>query len=269
MAVADVTLEGYQATRLGGRVLVRFAHSAQPLAVQVLRGARQLMLRHFDGGTCCRRAARESQRRESWSDAMSLSAIPRPGVVWGSYPERDAAGRSSLQRVADGLAVRLELARQGAMRSQQQFVVAVRAALKILEPQWHADAASLRVRVAMRLNREGFSDAALIDGVALTAVVAAEKLGVKVYDTQIAAAWIMLHNGLAEMATGEGKTFASLLAAAPAALAGVPVHVMTANDYLVQRDSAQLKPGLRGARPDGRHDCREIHARRAASGLSV
>jgi preprotein translocase subunit SecA len=44
------------------------------------------------------------------------------------------------------------------------------------------------------------------------------------------------------MATGEGKTCAAALAAAVAALAGVPVHVMTANDYLVQRDAASLQP---------------------------
>ncbi|HYE38969.1 MAG TPA: hypothetical protein VEB23_03505, partial [Ramlibacter sp.] len=47
---------------------------------------------------------------------------------------------------------------------------------------------------------------------------------------------------LAEMATGEGKTAAIAIAAAVAALAGTPVHVVTANDYLAQRDSAALQP---------------------------
>ena len=44
------------------------------------------------------------------------------------------------------------------------------------------------------------------------------------------------------MATGEGKTVATALAAGVAALAGVPVHVLTANDYLVQRDAENLTP---------------------------
>ena len=35
------------------------------------------------------------------------------------------------------------------------------------------------------------------------------------------------------MATGEGKTLTAALTAATAALAGMPVHVITANDYLV------------------------------------
>ena len=55
----------------------------------------------------------------------------------------------------------------------------------------------------------------------------------------------MLDNRLAEMATGEGKTLAVALAAATAALAGMPVHVITANDYLVARDAEQLGAALR------------------------
>jgi preprotein translocase subunit SecA len=44
------------------------------------------------------------------------------------------------------------------------------------------------------------------------------------------------------MATGEGKTLAAVLTAATAALAGIPVHVLTANDYLVGRDAELLTP---------------------------
>jgi preprotein translocase subunit SecA len=42
------------------------------------------------------------------------------------------------------------------------------------------------------------------------------------------------------MATGEGKTYAAGAAAAVGALAGIPVHVITANDYLVARDAEAL-----------------------------
>jgi preprotein translocase subunit SecA len=44
------------------------------------------------------------------------------------------------------------------------------------------------------------------------------------------------------MATGEGKTLAAALAAATAALARVPVHVVTANEYLARRDADALRP---------------------------
>ena len=62
------------------------------------------------------------------------------------------------------------------------------------------------------------------------------------YDTQLVAARILLNNRLAEMATGEGKTLATVLAAATAALAGVPVHVITANPYLAARDAQAMAP---------------------------
>jgi preprotein translocase subunit SecA len=67
-------------------------------------------------------------------------------------------------------------------------------------------------------------------------------LRVRPFDTQLIAGRIVLDNRLAEMATGEGKTLAVALAAATAALAGIPVHVITANDYLVTRDAEQLAP---------------------------
>ena len=44
------------------------------------------------------------------------------------------------------------------------------------------------------------------------------------------------------MRTGEGKTITALLPAATAALAGMPVHVVTVNDYLAERDASQLRP---------------------------
>ncbi|MFZ5521553.1 MAG: preprotein translocase subunit SecA [Pseudomonadota bacterium] len=67
-------------------------------------------------------------------------------------------------------------------------------------------------------------------------------LGLQPFDTQLMAAAAMLGGQLAEMATGEGKTLAMALAAAVAARAGAPVHVVTANAYLAARDAAWLTP---------------------------
>jgi preprotein translocase subunit SecA len=47
---------------------------------------------------------------------------------------------------------------------------------------------------------------------------------------------------LAEMETGEGKTLAATLPASAAALAGIPVHVISSNDYLVERDAEAMRP---------------------------
>lgn len=47
---------------------------------------------------------------------------------------------------------------------------------------------------------------------------------------------------VAEMATGEGKTFAAAIPAFIHSLAGRGVHVNTSNEYLSERDSDQLRP---------------------------
>ncbi|HNE14578.1 MAG TPA: preprotein translocase subunit SecA [Rhodocyclaceae bacterium] len=102
------------------------------------------------------------------------------------------------------------------------------------------DAAVTALRLT--LGRDGLGPGGLVEAFAVLSVVCAGVLGVRPYDTQLVAARIVLDNSLAEMATGEGKTLAVALAAATAALAGVPVHVITANDYLVSRDAAALEP---------------------------
>ncbi len=54
---------------------------------------------------------------------------------------------------------------------------------------------------------------------------------------------IVLHQGkIAEMRTGEGKTFVPTLAAALNALSGRGVHVVTVNDYLARRDPQWMGP---------------------------
>ncbi|HPM02228.1 MAG TPA: preprotein translocase subunit SecA [Candidatus Cloacimonadota bacterium] len=54
---------------------------------------------------------------------------------------------------------------------------------------------------------------------------------------------IALHQGnISEMATGEGKTLVATLPLFLNALTGRGVHLVTVNDYLVQRDSEWMKP---------------------------
>ncbi len=62
-------------------------------------------------------------------------------------------------------------------------------------------------------------------------------LGKRHYDVQLLGG-IVLHRGsIAEMKTGEGKTFVAPLAAYLNALVGRGVHVVTVNDYLAKRDA--------------------------------
>ena len=56
------------------------------------------------------------------------------------------------------------------------------------------------------------------------------------YDVQILGAIAMHYGAIAEMHTGEGKTLTAALALYLNALTGQPVHLVTVNDYLAQRD---------------------------------
>ncbi|WP_185856721.1 preprotein translocase subunit SecA [Blattabacterium cuenoti] len=62
------------------------------------------------------------------------------------------------------------------------------------------------------------------------------------YDVQLMGG-VVLHQGkIAEMATGEGKTFVATLSAYLNALSGRGVHIVTVNNYLSRRDTSWMSP---------------------------
>lgn len=67
-------------------------------------------------------------------------------------------------------------------------------------------------------------------------------LGMRHHDVQLVGAWAMIRGMAAEMRTGEGKTLTATLAAATVGLMGLPVHVITVNDYLAARDAEDMMP---------------------------
>ncbi len=105
--------------------------------------------------------------------------------------------------------------------------------------------AALAVRAAgfrARLRQQGFTLPLAGACFALIGEAAARTLGHRHYDSQLMAGWGLLRGRLIEMATGEGKTFAATLPACTVALAGLPVHVVTVNDYLARRGAAEMEP---------------------------
>ena len=80
-------------------------------------------------------------------------------------------------------------------------------------------------------------DDILPDAFAACREASARVIGIRHYPVQIIGG-IVLHQGrIAEMRTGEGKTFISALPAYLNALTEKGVHVVTVNDYLAKRDS--------------------------------
>src|SRR5436190_9932558 len=67
-------------------------------------------------------------------------------------------------------------------------------------------------------------------------------MGVRLFDVQVMGG-IVLHEGdIAEMKTGEGKTFVATQPLYLNALEGRGVHLVTVNDYLANRDAEWTRP---------------------------
>jgi preprotein translocase subunit SecA len=66
-------------------------------------------------------------------------------------------------------------------------------------------------------------------------------LGLRAHDVQLLAVQVLRDGKLAEMQTGEGKSLVAALTATLVASGGTPVHVITVNDYLAQRDAEKME----------------------------
>src|SRR5438067_9203108 len=64
------------------------------------------------------------------------------------------------------------------------------------------------------------------------------------FDVQLIGGLVLYEGKIAEMATGEGKTFVAPLACFMRVLEGLHCHVVTVNDYLVRRDANWIRPAM-------------------------
>lgn len=80
----------------------------------------------------------------------------------------------------------------------------------------------------------------LVEAFATVREGARRVLGLFPYHVQIMGGLTLHYGNIAEMKTGEGKTLTATMPVYLNALAGKGVHVVTVNDYLASRDSAQM-----------------------------
>jgi len=158
---------------------------------------------------------------------MRAAQLPMPGALWGRYPERRERTREAPLP----------------MSKARRYGAFVRNVQRIELHTLGDGALAARVTgLRQRLAQEGLSEPAMALALAIIGETAARELGLRPHAVQLYAARAMLDERLAEMATGEGKTLAAALAAAVAALARIPVHLITVNDYLARRDAEHLRP---------------------------
>lgn len=169
----------------------------------------------------------------------SANVLPVPGIVLGAYPERSARRTDELALVD---LLRGLLPGEQRLRKYRRFAARVEAldiATPAIDPH---ELAARAMRVRAGLARERLADTVVAEAFLLVRRACERVMGVRLHTEQLMAARIMLDGQLAEMATGEGKTLAAGACAATAALAGIPIHVITSNDYLVARDAEILRP---------------------------
>ncbi|TVQ60255.1 MAG: hypothetical protein EA379_08585 [Phycisphaerales bacterium] len=107
------------------------------------------------------------------------------------------------------------------------------------------DEALSALRAAFRRGRE--TDDEIVRAVAAMGEVAWRELGQRPHAGQVHGALALARGRIAEIATGEGKTLCATIPATLWAWRGRGCHVVTANDYLAQRDAAWMAPVYRRA----------------------
>ena len=172
------------------------------------------------------------------------STIPRPGVVLGQYPEHTKfesdSMRLAFENALDATKRRLKL---GAATPKLETVVNLVDRYQTqLESMSEAVMTMHIQRLRSKLVCHGLEDETMALSFATIREVSKRTLGMRHFNVQLFGGWIMVRGMVAEMETGEGKTLTSTLASCTAALAGIPVHVITANDYLASRDASTLSP---------------------------
>jgi preprotein translocase subunit SecA len=152
-------------------------------------------------------------------------------------PERRGRRRTLLDRMARELSGYVIRPARVRLLSQDRIVEGIRRPEEALRVKTDGELKDLAASMRRRLRTEGFKGSVVAEAFALVREVAGRTVGMRHFDCQLIGGAALLNGFLVEMDTGEGKTLVATLPAATAAMAGLPVHVITVNDYLTARDA--------------------------------
>ncbi len=157
-------------------------------------------------------------------------------------PERPVVDLDWLERMQRRLIGRFELHPWRLKLRQKRFLAAVRSQSKNIESRDENELLQRARELGGLIRQQGFQDRLLAEQFAIIREMSGRILGMRHFDSQLVGGWIMVQGRIAEMKTGEGKTLTAVLPVISAALAGLPVHVITVNDYLTERDAEEMEP---------------------------
>jgi preprotein translocase subunit SecA len=176
----------------------------------------------------------------------------RPGHIFGSYPQCDPVVPSRLDDWLSAFTAPLQRGGKSNRSRAKQFLQRVNALGDELQGMRAAQLANYSDGLRAEMRKAGLRPDLSARAFAVVREYADRTLNLRHYDCQVLGGWAILEGMFAEMDTGEGKTLTATLPACAAAFAGVPVHIITVNDYLAERDSELMSPlysvlGIRSA----------------------
>ncbi|MCC6210220.1 MAG: DEAD/DEAH box helicase, partial [Burkholderiales bacterium] len=173
---------------------------------------------------------------------MSSATFLRPGIALGPYPQLEDLRDGWLDRATASLGGLLRQFAYGRSPGHEEFLALVNEEARGLGEQTDQQIRDGLPDLRRRLYSQGLQEALVARSFAIVREIAERRLGMRPFDVQLLGGRVMLEGKIAEMETGEGKTLTATLPACTAALAGIPVHIVTVNDFLVLRDAEWMRP---------------------------
>lgn len=160
----------------------------------------------------------------------------------GIYPEREEPRLKKADRFSAAVGGIFAPWLRPQPRRFKWIIKAVNACTPEIEKLNDAQLQEAGRNLGQRLRREGYRQDAVARAFALVREAAGRTVDMRHLDVQLLGGAVLLGGMVAEMETGEGKTLTATLPACTLALAGVPVHIITVNDYLARRDAEWMDP---------------------------
>ncbi|GMU53043.1 MAG: protein translocase subunit SecA 1 [Candidatus Xenobia bacterium] len=171
--------------------------------------------------------------------------VRTPKAVSSPEPERTALSSApdfslslSDHLTSFGSAIKREVSGEARAERQARSLVAAVQAQDLTKADLKALTAGFKARLAAGESLEELQ----VEAYAAAREAARRVTGMTAFDEQVLGAVYAHQGSIVDMKTGEGKTLMGVLPTYLHALTGKGVHVVTANQYLAQRDRDQLAP---------------------------
>jgi len=171
-------------------------------------------------------------------NTLSIPLISFPGI----YPERKEPRREWLEQLVASLTGAFAPWVRPKASRFSWIVNLVNQYKDIVKNLTDSEVLATARNLGERLRREGFKRELIAHTFALVREVSERTIAMPHFDVQLIGGLVLLCGMIAEMETGEGKTLVATLPACVAGLSGIPVHIITVNDYLAERDANWMGP---------------------------